>query len=189
MKMLKATTLSAVLLLVAGTASGVHMWEDPGGWWGSHFVYEVSAPRYTAYELSFDAFGTYQAQEDNLSEIFETNIRHGIWGGGVGLNYFFTRYIGLGVDVNASDNRGNFIDQASASLLLRAPLGNSGWAPYIYGGGARGTDPEWEWLAHGGLGIEYRWNPVTGIFVDGRYVWADETFDRLSLRAGFRFVF
>jgi hypothetical protein len=165
------------------------MWENPGGWWGGHFAYEVSMPRYTAYEFSFDAFGSYQTVQDNLSDLFDTTIKHGLWGGGVGLNYFFTRNIGLGVDANAQDNRGNFIDQVSASLLARLPLGASGWAPYIYGGGGRATDPEWEWLVHGGVGIEYRWNPTTGIFIDGRYVWTDETFDRLVLRAGMRLIF
>src|SRR5215204_5445114 len=189
MKILKITTITAAVMLLTGAAQGAHMWEDPGGWWGGHFAYDVSAPRYTGYELSFDAFGTYNAVEENLSDLFETNIRHGIWGGGIGLNYFFTRNIGIGADANATDNGGNFIDQVSGSLLLRLPLGASGWAPYVYGGGGRGTDPEWEWLGHLGVGMEYRWNPFTGIFVDGRYVWADKTFDRLVLRAGFRLIF
>ena len=189
MKILNITSISAALMLMSGTAGAVHMWEDTGAWMGGHFVYESTGPRYTAYELSMDLFGSYIAAEDNLSDLFETDITHGIWGGGVGLNYFFTRNIGIGADANASDNGGKFIDTVSASLLVRFPIGESGWAPYLMGGGARGIDPEYEWLAHGGIGFEYRWNPQTGIFIDGRYAWAEETTDRLVLRAGFRLIF
>ena len=189
MKILKLTALTAAFAFCAGTAQAQHVWDDSGTWMSGHFIYEVKVPRYTAYELSMDLFASYQAAEEGLDEIFDTSIEGGDWGGGLGLNYFFTRYIGLGADVNAPDNRGNFIDQINGNLLLRLPLGGSGWAPYIFGGGGRGTDPEWEWLAHAGLGLEYRWNPTTGIFLDGRYVWPEETFDRLVLRAGFRIIF
>ena len=84
---------------------------------------------------------------------------------------------------------GNFINSVSGSLIARWPFESAGIAPYIFGGGGRGTDIAWEWLAHAGVGVEYRWNPTTGIFVDGRYVWADKTTDQLLLRAGVRFVF
>jgi hypothetical protein len=189
MKILKIATLSAALILTTGVARGTHMWEDPNAWWSGHFGYDVSGPRYTPQEFSLDLFGSYQAVEDGFGDLFETNIRHGVWGGGVGLNYFITRNIGISVDSNIPDNRGNFVDHVSGSLLARFPIGPSGWAPYLFGGGGRGTDPEWEWLVHAGVGFEYRWNPATGIFIDGRYVWADKTFDRLLLRAGLRVVF
>jgi hypothetical protein len=189
MKMRKAIVWAAGLLLITGTAKAVHMWEDPTDWMGGHFTYNIQGPRYTAQELSFDAFGSFTAAERKFSELFETNIRHGKWGGGVGLNYFVTREIGFGADINIPDNDGNFVDSVSGSLILRWPFEPSGFAPYAFGGGGRGTDPAWEWLGHAGVGVEYRWNPTTGIFVDGRYVWADQTFDRLVLRAGFRLVF
>jgi len=187
--MKKTIVGAAICLCAAGGAKAAHMWEDPGAWGAGHFTYATGMPLYTAQELSFDAFGSYLAAEKNFSDIFKTNIRHGTWGGGVGLNYFFSREIGIGADINMPANGGNFIDSVSGSLIARLPLGSSGLAPYGFGGGGRGTDPAWEWQAQAGVGLEYRWNPTTGIFVDGRYVWVDKTFDRLLLRAGLRLVF
>ena len=190
MKRNQIMMFTAALLLTAGTARAVHVWEDPQGWWGGHFTY-VETDKYTANELSFDAFGSYVAGERHLGNLFDTNIRHGTWGGGVGLNYFFTHELGLGTDINIPDNGGNFIDQVEGSLIARWPFEPSGFAPYIFGGGGRATQPVWEWTGHMGVGLEYRFNPVTGIFVDGRYVWHDKegSSDRLLLRAGFRLVF
>jgi hypothetical protein len=128
--------------------------------------------------------------EEKIEHLFKTNIRKdGTWGGGVGLNYFFLRNVGIGADINIPDNGGPAVDHIVGSLLVRLPIGPSGWAPYLFGGGGRGTDPVWEWQGHGGVGMEYRWNPLTGIFMDGRYVWPDKSTDRLLLRAGLRIVF
>ena len=189
MKITRIITCAVGLLVSSGVANAAHVWEDPNAWASGVFAYDIQAPRYTANELSLDLFGSYTAPEEKFSKLFETNIRHGDWGGGVGLNYFFTRELGIGTDINASDNRGNFIDMIDLSLIARWPFEPSGFAPYIFGGGGRGTDPEWEWLGHAGLGFEYRWNPATGIFVDGRYIWHETTFDRVLLRAGIRLVF
>ena len=190
MKIKNIMAVGAVLLATGGLANAAHMWDDPNTWWAGHFTYDTSGgPKYTAAELSLDAFGSYVAPERHFSKLFETNIRHGDWGGGVGLNYFFTREIGISGDMNIGDNGGNFIDQAEGSLVVRWPFEPSGWAPYIFGGGGRGFDPEWEWLGHAGVGVEYRFNPVTGIFLDSRYIWAEKSFDRLLFRAGFRIVF
>ena len=121
--------------------------------------------------------------------MFETNIRDGRWGGGVGVNYFLTREIGFGFDANAPDNDGNFFDSVHGSLIARFPIESAGIAPYIFGGGGRQTEPRWEWSGHAGAGLEYRMNPITGIFLDGRYVWGEETSDSLLLRTGLRLVF
>jgi hypothetical protein len=191
MKSTKRAACTAAMLLTSGLALAqeVHIWNDPGGWAGQHWIYSPSPLLYSGKELSFDAFGSYLARERHLSKLFDTNIRHGTWGGGVGLNYFLTRYVGIGGDINIPDNGGKFIDDAIGNLMLRAPLGGSGLAPYVFGGGGRGFDPAWEWLADAGVGLELRLNPLTGIFVDGRYIWADKSYDRAEFRAGFRFVF
>lgn len=192
MKM-KLVTLTAAMMLGIGAARAqdvtvVHVWDDPGRWWGNHFVYERDN-RYTAQELSLDGFATFTAREGEAEDIFKTNIRHGRWGGGAGVNYFFTRELGIGGDVNIIDNGGNFIDYASGSLILRMPLDPTGLAPYIFGGGGRQTQPVWNWTAHAGVGLEYRFNPWTGIFADARYIWADKTSAAIGLRTGLRFVF
>jgi len=191
MKIKSIIAVGAVCVLSAGIAKAAHVWEDPNAWWAGVFTYDTAGttPRYTPYELSFDAFGSYVAQERRFSKLFETNIRHGDWGGGVGLNYFFTREIGIGVDANVANNGGNFIDHALGSVIARWPFEPSGWAPYIFFGGGRGFDPSWEWLGHFGIGAEYRFNPITGIFMDSRYIWHEKSYDRIYFRAGFRLVF
>lgn len=188
-----ATTIA--LMLTAGVSRAVHIWEDPGAWGSGVFVYNVPpANRFTANELSLDLSGSYIAPERGLSHLFETDIRHrGKWGGNVGLNYFFTPYLGVGGNINMSDNRGEFVDQALGNVILRLPLcpGPCGLAPYIFGGGGRGFDPSWEWLADGGVGLEFRPNATTGIFTDAAYIWhlKDGSFDRLLLRVGLRLIF
>jgi hypothetical protein len=190
MKLKNIMAVGVVLMVTAGTVKAAHVWEDPNAWWSGHFT-SGTAPKYTSAELSFDAFASYIAAERKFNDLFDTNIRHGNWGGGVGLNYFFTREFGIGGEITMGDNGGNFVDQGTGSLFARLPIGNSGFAPYIFGGGGRGTDPIWEWLVHGGVGIEYRFNPVTGLFFDTRYVWhiKEGSTDRIQFRAGFRLIF
>ena len=200
MKMTKLATIMGAGMLVAGAASAqtqtttttttvVHVWDDPSGWWGNHWTYGGS-PLYTENELSVDAFGSYLAPERKFSHLFQTNIRNtGSWGGGVGVNYFFLRNVGIGGDIDIPNNGGNFVDLIDGSLILRFPIDPTGLAPYIFGGGGRQTDPEWQWEEFGGVGLEFRLNPVTGVFADARYIWAQKTSDSLLLRAGLRFVF
>jgi hypothetical protein len=107
----------------------------------------------------------------------------------VGLNYFITREIGLGVDANMSDNGGSFVDAVLGNLILRWPIGESGFAPYLFGGGGRTTDATWEWVGQAGLGLEYRFHRHVGIFADGRYIWPEDSSDALLLRAGVRVAF
>jgi hypothetical protein len=204
MKKLKVVWCAAAVLLsvratVAQTATTVppteppqtiHVWEDPYGWWGGHFVYGPAMPaKFTRNEFSMDIFGSFTAAEEKFSHLFQENIRDGKWGGGVGINYFLTREIGIAGDINMPDNKGALVDSISGSLVLRLPSENTGLSPYIFGGGGRGTDRVWEWLGHGGFGLEWRWNPVTAIFSDVRYVWAEKTTDALLIRGGLRLIF
>jgi len=193
MKIKNIMAVGAGLILLAGTAKAAHVWEDPNNWWAGHFAYDTAnAPRYTRSEFSLDMFGSYVAPEEHITKIFKTDIRRdGDWGGGVGLNYFFTREIGIGGEINIGSNGGNFVDQGVGSLIFRLPFEPSGFSPYIFGGGGRGTDPQWEWLIHGGVGVEYRFNPLTGLFIDSRYVWhiKEGSTDRIMFRAGLRLIF
>src|SRR5512141_1915631 len=130
MRIKRLITVSAALLLSLSAARAAHVWSDPSGGWDGHFAYDVNAPRYTAQELSLDLFGSYINPEGKISDLFETSINHGKWGGGAGLNYFLTREFGLGVDFNmSSKSSGNLVDDVVGSLILRLPLGNSGIAP------------------------------------------------------------
>jgi hypothetical protein len=147
------------------------------------------ANKFAPMEMSFDAFGSYIAGERRFSSFPTTNIRHGRFGGGVGLNYFFTRNLGLGADINIPDNGGNFVDSAAASVIGRLPIDSISLAPYALAGGGRQFDPVWKWFAHVGGGLEFRLNHYTGIFSDARYVWADAMPDYVYVRAGLRFAF
>lgn len=193
MRIAKYLLVAAGFVLTVNLGQAAHVWEDSTTWWDSHLSYDQNSPRFTANELSLDLFGSYHNPEGKLADLFSTNIRHGNWGGGGGINYFFTREFGLGADVNLSDKTGdeNIVDYVVGDLLLRLPMGNSGLAPYLVGSGGRGMSPVYQWVYGGGVGLEYRFNPVTGIFSDARFLWSDRgtDFDALTIRAGMRFAF
>ena len=185
---LKFIAIASLITLTAGGALAQQT--TPGSWANQHFSYNTADDKYRANELSLDLFGSYQHPEHKLSHLFQTDIRnHGVWGGGIGVNYFFTKQVGIGADMNIPNNDGAFVDQVQGSLIARVPIGNSGFAPYVFGGGGRGFDPVDEWLGHAGVGGEFRLNRMTGVFVDGRYVWADRSSNRALFRAGLRFAF
>jgi len=201
---IKLITLSTAVLLTASaglaqpttteetttttTTTTTHIWNDPSAWWASHWQV-IRANQYTANELSLDMFGSYVANERRIEDLFKTNIRHGTWGGGVGLNYFFTQNFGIGGDINMPANGGKLIDNAYGQLIARIPIACSGIAPYVFGGGGRQIEPSWQWEGHAGVGIEYRLNPGWGIFTDARYTWVKNTSDEILFRGGLRFVF
>lgn len=150
-----------------------------------------NAPLYSANELSLDLGASYSAGQRGLEHLFKTSIKgdRGQWGGDVGLNYFFTREIGLSADINMPDNGGNLVDAVLGNVIGRLPLGNSGFAPYLFGGGGRTTDRTWEWMGQAGLGLEFRFNKTIGLYSDGRYLWPQHSAEGLLLRAGIRIVF
>jgi hypothetical protein len=94
---------------------------------------------------------------------------------------------------NSPRHRGNttgrFIDSASANLILRIPLGQSGFAPYVYGGGGRQFDLAQVWFLQAGGGMEYRFTPHVGLFVDARWVIPEKTKYYGVGRLGMRFAF
>lgn len=181
---------TAVLLLTCTMAKAQHIWENPGTWASGVVTYDhKSVPLYSAHELTLDLGGSYVAQQRRVEHLFDTSIKGGKWGGDVGLNYFILRNLGVGADVNMADNGGSLVDAVFGNMTLRLPLGNSGFAPYVIGGGGRTTDQTWEWAGQGGVGIEYRPSHYLGIFTDARYVMPQHSSDGLLLRAGIRIVF
>jgi hypothetical protein len=113
-------------------------------------------------------------------------------GGGIGLNYFFTRHIGIGVDGNLFDGGYNGLWVVSGSLIVRFPIegGDVCLAPYILGGAGAAMDQEAENTWHAGGGLEWRVTPEKlGVYAEGRYVWAEEHGDHAQVRLGVRFVF
>ncbi len=145
---------------------------------------------YRCNELSVDAFGTASLGRYTFEHWSSSRVRHNTeFGAGVGLNYFITRNLGLGADVYSENTSGPFIDSAEANLILRLPLGHSGFAPFIFGGGGNQFDMAKTWFGQAGGGLEYRFTRNVGLFVDARAVLPDETKCYGVGRLGLRFAF
>jgi hypothetical protein len=134
-----------------------------------------SDSHYGSSEVSFDLFGSGSIGQQTIDKLSGARIRHDIrLGAGAGISYFFTRYIGIGAEAYSENPHHNsFIDGASANLYLRYPLGHSGVAPYAFAGAGRQLEPARAWFGQVGAGLEWRFTPQVGFFVDGRYVGAD----------------
>lgn len=161
---------------------------------GAALTAEEMAPskkdRYQANEFNVDLFASGSVGQTTLENISGENIKHdGRLGAGAGLSYFFTRNFGVGVDAYTENAGHSFVDSASANLLLRFPLGKSGFAPYVLGGGGRQFDPIELWYGQAGAGIEYRFTHRAGLFADGRYVFTDGTPNYGLFRLGVRLAF
>ena len=151
---------------------------------------ETMGNYYRSSELSVDMFGTGSLGAYTIEHPSNNRIRQNTdCGAGAGVNFFITRNIGIGAEAYSENTTGTFIDNASASLILRLPLGQSGFAPYVFGGGGRHFDAVKTWFAQAGVGMEYRFTPHVGIFIDARGVLPDETKYYGVARLGLRFAF
>jgi hypothetical protein len=162
-------------------------------------------------ELQFDIFGQYSVGEGpNHAGVMRD---HG-WGGGIGINYFFMRYVGIGGDAawldvkeapgfhhndlhddHNSDLHSTTLHNFTGSVILRYPIDHLCLAPYIYGGGGCEVDGL-QWASgHCGVGVEYRIKPHRcGVFLDSRWTFLGDRdghhdLNFFSARAGFRWVF
>ena len=145
---------------------------------------------YRASELSMDVFGTASIGEYTINHLSTSRIRHDTrLGVGLGLNYFSTRNIGIGADVYSENTTGAFVDSLAANLILRLPLGQSGFSPYAFGGGGHQFDMIEAWFGQVGAGMEYRFTRNVGVFLDARWVVPEETKYYGVGRFGVRFAF
>jgi len=153
-------------------------------------VSNYSEPFYRDHELSIDGYGTLSLGEQFIDKISSARVRkNGRLGAGAGVNLFFAKNVGIGADAWSEDSRGRFIDNVSGNLIVRFPIADSGLAPYVFGGGGYQFEPVSQAFGQFGAGIEVRFNPHVGIFVDARYLVARKTDDFGLGRAGFRFSF
>lgn len=140
---------------------------------------------FRANEWSVDVFGTYVVTESS------GRYQDG-FGGGLGVNYFFTRYIGIGLDGYAWEgDRANddAVGAISGSLILRLPMDKYHIAPYVFGGPGGVFGPINEFSGHIGGGFEVRITHHIGVFADARYVFTEESNDYIVPRLGLRFIF
>lgn len=148
------------------------------------------APFYRKHEISVDGFGLLTLGERVLNHVSgKRAVDNGRLGAGAGVNLFFTKYVGIGADAWSENTTGRFIDNVSGSLILRWPIKDTGLSPYIFGGGGYELESTAQGSGHIGGGLEFRFNPHIGVFVDARYVLAAKT-DNYGLgRAGVRLSF
>jgi hypothetical protein len=189
MKLKNILIIVAAGLLSASAARAEHQWD-----WSmkDRFHYESdSKDLYAAQEFTLDLAGAYGVGREKFNDTFDKNLRHGDFGASAGVNYFITRNLGIGADAWGLDNRRDFVDAASASLILRFPVDVVHLAPYLFGGVGKTFDGPDMWTAHAGVGLELRLNPRAGIFVDGRHIFPEKDgVDEFALfRAGLRFAF
>jgi hypothetical protein len=145
---------------------------------------------YRPYEFSLEGYGFLTLNEYTLNHLSGQRVEHnGSLGLGAGAEYFFIRYVGVEAEGFSESTHHSFVDDFGGNLVLRLPIGESGFAPYAFGGGGHRADPEPGTYADGGAGFEYRFNPHIGVFVDARWVLPDKVHDFPMGRLGFRFAF
>jgi hypothetical protein len=120
---------------------------------------------------------------------YRTTNRQG-YGGGVEVNYFFTRNLGIGLEGTWLD-ASSVIHAVSANFIYRYPFehGTWAWAPYAFAGGGGQFDGTNAAFGDFGLGAEFRFSPKWGVFSDGRWVIHDRLSNYALIRAGIRLVF
>ena len=156
-------------------------------YWNDRFRYDrEGATLFFPNEFSFDLFGTY-ADRGQFTDRNNPGRSGDNWGGGLGFNYFLTRYVGIMADTYIEEWKAPY--RANGSLVLRLPIDKLGLAPYIFGGGGRQFKYVPQWTEHVGGGLEVRLNTHTGIFADGRRVFADKSKDTALVRFGLRVGF
>ncbi len=143
-------------------------------------------------EFQIDAFGSY------------TDTRGGGngdgFGGGLALNYFFTRFVGVGIESNVTGG-GDTRWDLGGRLLVRYPIDDLCLVPYAFvAGGVVTGNGDTEGAIGVGGGLEYRVvAQKLGIFAEGRYTWtggdnggrhnSNNSDDAAQVRVGVRVVF
>jgi hypothetical protein len=143
--------------------------------------YAAPEPCFRDTELQLDVFGSYS----------DGRAGHGDgWGGGLGVNYFFTRILGVGAAANVYDGNSNGEWNFDLDLIARFPIeGGVCIAPYILAGGGLGANGDTYGTWNVGGGLEWRATSSFGIFGEGRYIWGESSQDTATARVGLRFVF
>jgi len=189
-------TFKSLLVIIAGLGLAASA-AKAESWYESRLRYEAEAvDKFPPHEFSLDLFGTYAGKDrwggHNFLDSSGNPGKDDQWGGGLGMNFFFTRFVGIGADTYLEEWKWPY--RVNGSLILRYPLqgaAGGGLAPYVFGGGGREFKYLTQWTFHGGGGLEFRWNRYTGVFSDARRVFSDRSsdFDYTLVRFGMRLSF
>ncbi len=135
-------------------------------------------------EWNIDLFGAYAFTGTPYRNDRYLDADHA-WGGGIAGNYFFSRYLGLGLQGYALD-ADDVIGQTSGNLIFRYPIPGTRVAPYGFAGGGvlfngsgaedlvdRGRNlfsvtrhSDVEGTGQFGAGLEFRVTPHIGLIND-----------------------
>jgi len=115
------------------------------------------------------------------------------WGGGVGINYFFARYFGIGVEQNVFGRNDNGSSQYTewgtfSNVFLRYPICSWNLAPYAVVGGGVIYGKKTIGGGSVGGGLEYRVTDNVGIFGDARWLYTEEN-SGVMARTGIKLAF
>jgi hypothetical protein len=161
------------VMLMLGAAQGAD--------WNERWRYDRNtADNFTAPDCTLDLFGTW-ANKDRFGADDDN------FGGGLGLTFFFTRVLGISADSYIEEWKLPY--RANASLIARVPVGQSGLAPYAFGGGGRQWKYVPQYTAHAGAGVQLKLNAKTALFGDWRRVFPETTDDHHLVRFGLNLGF
>jgi hypothetical protein len=131
-------------------------------------------------EFQLDVFGSYNWVQE-YSDGF---------GGGLGFNAFFARYVGVGISGDLIDGGVDGLWDVSGSLILRLPIDSICLAPYVLGGGGVEMNGSLGGTLHAGGGLEYRFiRHSLAFFAEGRYIWGFDQSNQTQVRSGLRVIF
>ena len=165
--------LAIGLMLIGQTAIS-----DP---FQNSFEYKEGGRKFDTNELSLDLYGI---GETRNRENFAEDDTIGL---GAGVNYYFTRYFGVGAATYIDDwDLPNHID---FNLMARYPIEKWSLAPYVLLGFGRQFHDESQWTGQIGGGAEFRLNRLTGLFIDIQGVFPEDSPNLALWRFGVRLRF
>ena len=100
-----------------------------------------------------------------------------------------TKNVGIEAEGFSESTHHSFVNDVGGNLMLRFPIGRTGLAPYVFGGGGHEFEPTDATYGDGGAGVEFRFCPHFGIFGDGRFVATDTKSNFGMGRLGLKFSF
>ena len=155
---MKTTQIATIISLMTGLLTSVaadkaNPPSKSSVWDRYSFRYEKSDDHlFRDRELSLDLFGTYASRDFR-------GVRNDRLGGGLGIGYFLTRFVGIGADSYLEEWKTPY--RVNGNVVVRLPLDSWHIAPYVFGGGGREFKYAPQWTAHGGAGVEFRLNHHT----------------------------
>lgn len=148
----------------------------------------TSASPYQAKEFALSTFGVYQASGAVTGD--------SQWGAGIQADYFVTKNVGITLATTKTTFGGGLLIQnLSIGPVIRLPIADTGFAPYVLGGVGFDFDNQNDRFYYAGGGVEFRpqWRfKHVSVFTDAQYQWRDylqANSDAAFIRTGVRWTF